>query len=642
MPVVIDLLSSPDLPQLARATTTANDAAPKKYPSKAPNYKASKTSNDDWFTLSSNSPEPDEFRPPPMPVSKPSITKTSTIASSTITSTNARPSLNTTSKPSQSTHTLKPSNDFLYLSDDFDRTVNLDDPSVVDPPPAKKRRLSPPTDPSVISRSPEYQRWVKRLEKSTISGSNTEFSKNDAVMETSTKPTAVATMVRGEISKTITTSASTYKRWASDLETSGKYAASSKSAGGLKRSKTMGAPVESDPIVFTSSPDPAISGRKRKEKAKDSRIRDRVNDLLADFSDDEGLDLYAPKKKKGKEKPIESDAESSSHGAALQEYDFDSSDIDLPDIGAMSRSHAVKTGNGKSAAMTALERYEAEKVKEKKEKAKEQKAKEKDQKAKSKVAAKEVEKEQKRLAKEDKARAKGRAAELAKVNILKTDKKKSTLEMIVDLPSCLESRIMEQIQTFLKPVGAEYSVYESSQRIIKWRRKIDSEYDEEAGHWDTVNPYIRAEKHVMCIINATEFVELATAEEGKDLESHVVRLKAKFSTDNIIYLIEGLEPWMRKNKNVQNRKYVQEVRNQGLENEAIPTTSQKRRKKPEPEYLDQDLIEDTLLKLQVMHGVLIHHTRVAVETAEWVIVFTQHISTIPYRYVFFPPKPFTH
>jgi crossover junction endonuclease EME1 len=86
-------------------------------------------------------------------------------------------------------------------------------------------------------------------------------------------------------------------------------------------------------------------------------------------------------------------------------------------------------------------------------------------------------------------------------------------------------------------------------------------------------------------------------------------------------------PWMRKNKTIQNRKYTETVRSIGREE---PTASQRSRKKQE-EYVDEDLVEDALLRLQVMHGALIHHTAATVETAEWILVFTQHISTVPYR-----------
>ena len=634
MPVVINLLSSPELPPVRETKRVDIPASPKlALPSKALTYDAQKRRNGDWLTLSSDSIDNDSFLlpKPPKPPSNRNGSKPSSSAS-----TRPKSSLNTTSKPPQSTNTSKPSNDFFYLSDDVDSTFNLDDPFASDSPPAKKRRLSPPSDPSMITRLPEYQRWISKLEKSTKDGPNDESSKSTTSSASTYKSSvsAIGALEKSAgtgLSNTTATSA-TYKRLASDVGASSKFTAPKTNAGGPGKSKTVGTVFESDPIVFTSSPNPLADARTRKEKTKDS-MRDRVNQMLAVSSDDEIFDLYAPKKRKGKVKSTGHGRMTSGYGNVLHDFEFDSSGSDLPDIGALASQAKSKKSEGQakrnSVAMTALDKYEAGKAKEKKQK-------EKEQKAKDKLAAKEAEKEQKRLTKEEKAREKGRAAELAKVNILRTDKKKSTLEMIVDLPSCLNPRVAEQIQTFLKPVEAEHSQYESEQPIIKWRRKIDAEYNEKADHWEPVESYIGREKHVMCVMTAKEFVDLAIGEEGKDLDSHVLRLKARFATNEIIYLIEGLNQWMRKNKNVQNRKYVQEVRNQMPEDSTAPTASQKRKKKPEPEYVDEDLVEDALLKLQVMHGVLIHHTKVAIETAEWVIVFTQHISTIPYRYVSYP------
>jgi crossover junction endonuclease EME1 len=487
----------------------------------------------------------------------------------------------------------------------------------------------------LITRSPQYQRWISGLEKGTSAGSSKDAVPNlpsnqrsASDLGTSNKP-AYPKLNAGS-SKDGASSLPSYKRSISDIGASTKSTAPNTNA--LKRSKTRSTIIESDPIIFTSSPDPVVDARKRKEKQK----RDRINQMLAISSDEVESDLHVPKKNQGKTKSAGKEPLRSGHGHVLRNFEISqSSDLDLPDLGAIpSQSDFKKSGRGKekgkSAVMTALDRYEAEKAKERKQKEKEQKAKER-------LAAKETEKEQKRLAKEEKAREKDRAADLAKVNTLRTDKKVSTPEMIVDLPSCLNTLnplLKEKIENFLKPVEAEYSEWQCKQPIIKWRRKIDAKFNEEAGHWEKVPSYIGTEKHVMCIMTAKEFVDLATGEEGKDLDSHVLGLKAKFDTNEIIYLIEGLEAWMRKNKNLQNRKFVQGVRSQMPEDAPAPSANQKRKKKkPELEYVDEDLIEDALLKLQVVHGALIHHTKVMIDTAEWVIIFTQHISTIPYRYV---------
>jgi len=260
------------------------------------------------------------------------------------------------------------------------------------------------------------------------------------------------------------------------------------------------------------------------------------------------------------------------------------------------------------------------------------------EKAEKKRQEREEEKERKRLLKEEKAREKQLAADLAEVNKVRTDKKTSTPEMIVDLPLSMEGDSVDtQIREFLKNIQVEATTYSSPlPNVIRWRRKVTAQFNEELDHWEPIPQEIRRESHVLCLLSAKEFVDMASVNsaeiDGQDLETHVLRLKSTHDDLSPIYLIEGLETWMRKNKNIRNRAYQAAVLRQtdgpGI---GAPTAGPSKRKKPAAEYIDEDMVEDALLRLQVMHGCLIHHTAVPVETAEWVANFTQHISTIPYR-----------
>lgn len=262
-----------------------------------------------------------------------------------------------------------------------------------------------------------------------------------------------------------------------------------------------------------------------------------------------------------------------------------------------------------------------------------------------KAKEKEGEQERKRLLKEEKLKEKQKDAALAEVNKSRLDKKVTGPQMIVDLPASIDGHTLDtQIRELLKNLQIEVTSYQSPvPNLIKWRRKVKSRYNEEKGYWEPVEPMeIDDEQHVLCVMPAREFVALASADqEGSDVEAHVLELKGKFKGCKPIYLVEGLNAWMRKNKTTLNRAYQAAMLNQmdSTENSA-PGGSQKstsRRKKPAHEYADADTIEDALLRLQVINGCLVHHTAIAVETAEWVANFTQHISTIPFRY-FFPPS----
>ncbi|KAK4043542.1 ERCC4 domain-containing protein [Parachaetomium inaequale] len=274
-----------------------------------------------------------------------------------------------------------------------------------------------------------------------------------------------------------------------------------------------------------------------------------------------------------------------------------------------------------------------------------EKAKEKEEK----TAAREAEKERKRLekerAKEERVQEKAKAAALAEVNKIRTDKKVATPEMIVDLPTTLDESVKLQAATLLRDLDVHSAAWPSPvENVVKWRRKVSSRYNSELGHWEPVPERIERENYAMVVVPAAHFVNLVLGDETANLESHVLRMKRHFPNDTIIYLIEGLALWLRKNRNVRNRQFVSAVRS-GLEptddndDQRTSNTQQqqqqqqrKRKTAAGPQtYIDEDTVETSLLQLQILHGVLIHHTTIPLETARWIAVFTQHISTVPYR-----------
>ncbi|KAI1127605.1 ERCC4 domain-containing protein [Nemania abortiva] len=255
-----------------------------------------------------------------------------------------------------------------------------------------------------------------------------------------------------------------------------------------------------------------------------------------------------------------------------------------------------------------------------------------------KAQARETEKERKRIEKartrEERVLQKEREKALAEVNKLRTDKKVSAPEMIVDIPASINSGLKVQIEALLGELNVQHETWNSTvDHVVKWRRKVTSRFDEDMEIWKPTPMCIQDENHVLVIVQAAEFVHLALGEEGQDLEAHVLRMKSQFPGPKLIYLIEGLTPWMRKNRNLLNRQFASAVRNLVASTEPITSSSQPRRRNnnQSQEYIDEDKIEDALLSLQVLHGTLVHHTNAPVETAQWVTVFTQHISTIPYR-----------
>lgn len=249
---------------------------------------------------------------------------------------------------------------------------------------------------------------------------------------------------------------------------------------------------------------------------------------------------------------------------------------------------------------------------------------------------KEDEKQRKQILREEKAREKQRAADLTEVNKARKNKKETAKEMIVDLPLSIEGqRVEDQIKEFLKSLDIECGSYQSPiSHIIRWRRKVDSYFDEDKGYRISMPQEIRSEKHILCLISAKDFIALVTADSAdshsETLENHIRKIRMKFGGCIPIYLIEGFNAWMRKNRNNRNKEYQAAVLNQDRLDGPNQQPASRRKKVPKA-YIDEDLIEDAMLQLQVLNNCLVHHTATPFETAEWVANFTQHISLIPYK-----------
>ncbi|KAG5954972.1 hypothetical protein E4U57_003823 [Claviceps arundinis] len=252
------------------------------------------------------------------------------------------------------------------------------------------------------------------------------------------------------------------------------------------------------------------------------------------------------------------------------------------------------------------------------------------------AAEREAEKENKRREREqlkaEKMVEKHRLAALAEVNKLRTDKKVSTPEMIVDLPSGLDAGLQIQIAQMLQGLGVEHTTWSCpNHSMIKWRRKVISKFNQDMGRWEPIPQRIVQEEIALVIFVAEEFVSLAL--QGA-LPERVSELQRQNGRKKLIFLLQGLTAWSRKNRSIRNRKFTSGVRAADDVSAAAAASSSrpsKARAAAAAEYISEDIIEDAMLSLQVEHGILLHHTAVTIDTAKWVINFTQHISTIPYR-----------
>ncbi|KAF4958063.1 hypothetical protein FGADI_2693 [Fusarium gaditjirri] len=525
------------------------------------------------------------------------------------------------------THSASPG---LFLSDDFDTTINLDEPILIDANPNKRRCLSPPALPPPLKRispAPEPHTILPPVR----TNGNGRISVASEPIELTSSPlfeshNQLETSIY--IGKPSTDTISKPTKQPPAAEDSDPFASSPQP---VRRSppkpKPLARPIESsDP--FASSPHQALVKTKAPEAIitspptpspklapKPAPKKNATWDPISSSAPDVfSFDSSPPRKNNTVINIDDSD-----------DGDLDGSEDELPDIASfdvnkMRRRSQLQRSQSDVVSSRSRTKPTASNTKSAAERAREKEAK---------AAAKEVEKEAKRRekqeAKEAKLREKERTAALAEVNKLRTDKKVSTPEMMVDIPSSLNATVTTELRTMLEPFDVQYTTWDSPvDNVIKWRRKVRSRYNDEIGLWEPIPLRLEDEKHALVVMHADEFVKLA---QDDQISTHVGKMQRHFADHSLVYLIEGLTPWMRKNRNLRNRQFASNVRAQ----EAAASTAGRRRNNPPPEYVSEELIEDALLQLQVMHEVLIHHTMIPMETAEQILTFTQHISTIPYR-----------
>jgi len=257
-----------------------------------------------------------------------------------------------------------------------------------------------------------------------------------------------------------------------------------------------------------------------------------------------------------------------------------------------------------------------------------------------KATQKQAEKEAKKVEKEAKALEKQKELELDTVNKLKASKKDSIKEIIVDISeSFAQSPSGQQLLRFLETQECESTVdwNPPMPNVIKWRRKVVADWNEELGYFIPIPEKIREEKHILVVVKAADFVDMALGET--DLDTHVNKIKALLAGGGIkpIYVIEGLTALLRKSRNAKNRTFQGAVRQAiGMSAEEANSGNSRSgasRARKGPKVIDDDMVEDALLSLQLTHGCLVHHTVSMQETSEWISIFTSDISTIPYKCV---------
>ncbi|EWC48136.1 hypothetical protein DRE_02715 [Drechslerella stenobrocha 248] len=243
-----------------------------------------------------------------------------------------------------------------------------------------------------------------------------------------------------------------------------------------------------------------------------------------------------------------------------------------------------------------------------------------------KAAEKEALKEQKKAEKQAKLLQKNEGQAMSIANQLKGSHVETVTEMMVNISSDFHgSRAGTQLQSFLTALNVQHAPFDSTiPCLIKWRRIITTKWDAVDDIFVPIPRQLVDEKHVLAVIEAKAFISLTNT--PAELDRFVAKVKSEYPTCKPIIVIEGLKKLVNKSKNDQSRAYAAQVRNrmQDGANETVRVSKA-------AQAVDEDNVEDALLKLQVVHGCLVCQTVAYMDTAEAISSYTQHISQIPYK-----------
>ncbi|EPS37889.1 hypothetical protein H072_8454 [Dactylellina haptotyla CBS 200.50] len=247
-----------------------------------------------------------------------------------------------------------------------------------------------------------------------------------------------------------------------------------------------------------------------------------------------------------------------------------------------------------------------------------------------KAAEKEALKEQKKAEREAKALQRNENQALSTANKLKGSHVQTVGEMIVNLSSDFyATKAGVQLRSFLDVVKVNsHAPFDSPiPNIIKWRRVVTSRWDEDNDLFVPIPREIRDESHILTVTDAKQFVNLANS--PSELDSFITSITSGYPGCKPILVIEGLAKLINKSKSNQSRAYAAQVRNRMREDGG---GEERVRVDKAAQAVDEDNVEDALLKLQLIHGWFICQTTDYMGTAEAISSYTQHISQIPYKH----------
>lgn len=277
-----------------------------------------------------------------------------------------------------------------------------------------------------------------------------------------------------------------------------------------------------------------------------------------------------------------------------------------------------------TAGLTAKERKKLETEERKRVQAEERK-----RVAEEKKRLREEQKEEKKRLKEQKQLEKERLQLLEKENRLKNDRTQILKEIIVDMhPKFCESKPGVLIRSVLERKEATVKSVKHRNHHVSWRRQVRSEWDENTATFVPYDlPKIIDEPYILVYLEALDFVKHIKEET---MDDYIDGIQCTSPNQQVFLLIEGLETYYSKKKNLERRHFEDRIRST-IEGSTTASASRKKIEQEIEEGPDRKTVEDCINYLQIIKSIMFVMTKDDEDTASWLDSLTTDLALRRYK-----------
>ncbi|CAO3629111.1 unnamed protein product [Mucor hiemalis] len=237
--------------------------------------------------------------------------------------------------------------------------------------------------------------------------------------------------------------------------------------------------------------------------------------------------------------------------------------------------------------------------------------------------------EEKQRLKKQKQLEKERTQLLEKENRLKNDRTQILKEIIIDMhPKFCDTKAGVLLRSVLERKEAVTKLVEHRKHHVSWRRLVKSEWDEDTATFVPYDlPKIINEPYVLVYLDALDFVKYVKEDTVND---YIDSIQGTSPNQQVMLLIEGLEAYYNKKKNLERRQFDNQIRST-IEGSAGLSASKRKREEEIEEGPDRKVVEDCINYLQIIKSIMFVITKDDEDTASWLDSLTTDLALRRYK-----------